>query len=76
MLVGVYRGTVGANTVPSATASTDRFIYAYMANTASNEYTQTFVGRILAGEIIKVFTNGAYLTNGQSQVRYTLLSAI
>ena len=72
-LLGIYRGAFTLNTVPSGTPSTDRLAYQNF-NLASN--TITFVGRLLAGEVVKVYTNGYYLTNNTGQIRFTLVSAI
>jgi hypothetical protein len=74
---GLYRvAAVSTNVTPSATASADRLLYFFWTDTSSNEHTQTFVGRLLSGQLIKMYsTIGAFFAN-QASMRVTLLSAI
>ena len=74
---GLYRvATAATNVTPVAAASVDRFMYFYWTNTSSNEYTQTFVGRLLSGQLIKMYSTVGAFTLNEAQMRVTLLSAI
>ena len=75
---GLYRvAAVSTNVTPVATANADRLIYFFWTSTSSNEHTQTFVGRLLAGQLIKMYSStGGAFTNNEAQMRITLLSAI
>ena len=71
--VSMYRTTAAGNPNPQ-TASQDRFTFQYLTATSSNEWTNSAVVRLLAGEIFKVVSQSNLAAT--YSYRTTLVAAI